>query len=176
MSPTRSLCAALVLAATALPCGAAGPGDIRNFHPIDESLATAGQVAPEQIRDLARADYGLVVNLAVADPERNASEGFRVVQEGLAYAHIPVRWDEPTLEDLDLFFAVMDARGDRRTLVHCFANFRASAFTYLYRVLRLGVPEARARADLEAIWDEEAWAKYPQWAAFLEHARARSAP
>ena len=49
----------------------------------------------------------------------------------------------------------MDARGERRTLVHCFANFRASAFTYLYRTLRLGVPEAEARADLETIWTEE---------------------
>jgi protein tyrosine phosphatase (PTP) superfamily phosphohydrolase (DUF442 family) len=143
-----------------------------NYRELDASLSTSGQVSDEQVALLTEGAYGLVVNLAVADPERNANEGFLVTQAGISYTQIPVIWEAPTLEDLALFFAVMDARGDRRTLVHCFANYRASAFTYLYRTIRLGVPEAEARADMESIWSEEAWAEYPQWVAFIDEAKA----
>lgn len=146
-------------------------GELLNYHAIDPSLSTAGQLTPERVPDLAGDDYGLVVNLAVADPERNAREGFLVAEAGIAYTQIPVDWEAPTLADLALFFAVMDARGERRTLVHCFANYRASAFTYLYRTLRQGVPEAQARADLDAVWTEEAFERFPQWRAFIEQAR-----
>lgn len=164
----------LLLALLCLPALALGSDDgIFNYRELDGSLSTSGQVTDAQVPALAEEGFGLVVNLAVADPERNANEGFLVSQAGIAYTQIPVVWDTPTFDDLELFFAVMDARGERRTLVHCFANFRASAFTYLYRTLRLGVPEAEARADLESIWTEEAWAEYPQWAEFIEQARAR---
>ena len=151
------------------------PGGIYNHHAIDETLSTAGQVTPEQAAALGGAGFGLVVNLAVADAQRNAEEGFRVSAQGVNYVQIPVVWEAPTLADLQLFFAVMDARANRRTLVHCFANYRASAFTYLYRRLRLGVPEEEARADLMAIWTEEAFREHPQWRAFLQEARTQLA-
>lgn len=166
----RGLLLALLLVPVLVRGGDEG---IYNYRELDPTLSTSGQVTDEQVPALAEDGYGLVVNLAVADPERNANEGFLVSQAGMAYTQIPVIWDAPTFADLELFFAVMDARGERRTLVHCFANFRASAFTYLYRTLRLGVPEAEARADLEAIWTEEAWAEYPQWAEFVAQAQAR---
>lgn len=139
-----------------------------NFHTIDEDLMTAGQLLPEHIEAVASARVDLVINLATADKERNGEEGFLLIEQGIDYIHIPVIWDSPTQADLDLFFAVMDARQDRKTLVHCFANYRASAFTYLYRVLRLGVDEAEARKDLEAVWDTEAFETYPKWRTFVD--------
>ena len=157
-----------------LSCGAMTvPEEIHNHHAVDGTLSTAGQVTPEQAAALGDAGFGLVVNLAVADAERNAEEGFQVTAQGVSYVQIPVAWEAPTLADLQLFFAVMDARAGRRTLVHCFANYRASAFTYLYRTLRLGVPEEEARPDLLAIWTEEAFREHPQWAAFLQDARTQ---
>jgi len=147
------------------------PDSLLNFHAIDAGLLTAGQVTPAHVPALPEAGVELVINLAVADAERNAEEGFLVTSEGIAYAHIPVVWNEPTLADLALFFAVMDARGDRKTLVHCFANYRASAFTYLYRTLRLGVPEAEAREGLMAVWSDEAFEEYPMWVTFMETAK-----
>lgn len=154
---------------------AADLDDIYNYHRIDTGLHTAGQVTPAQIPDLDDQGIGMVVNLAVADAERNGEEALHVAEQGIAYVQIPVAWDNPTLNDLDLFFAVMDARGDRPVLVHCFANYRASAFTYLYRTLRLGVPEDEARAGLDAIWSEAAFDENPQWRAFMKAARDRHA-
>ena len=174
MNTTR-ICALLIALCSAVSAHAetdAPGGGIYNFREVDTWLSTSGQPDDEAIPRLAAGGYGLIVNLAIADAERNANEGFLVAQEGLSYTQIPVDWMAPTLADLDLFFAVMDARGERRALVHCFANFRASAFTYLYQTIRLGVPESEARADLEAIWTEEAWAEYPHWADFIERAQA----
>lgn len=144
------------------------PERILNFHRISESLATGGQVYESQVPGLQEDGVELVINLAIADPERNGQESFHITATGMSYVQIPVIWDKPTVEDLELFFAVMDARGGRHTLVHCFANYRASAFTYLYRVLRLGVPEEEARQDLQVVWDQAAFEEYPWWRDFID--------
>jgi uncharacterized protein (TIGR01244 family) len=171
MRQPLAVCAACLLGLAGL-VNAEPVKDLYNYHQIDSSLATAGQLTEAAIPDLASQGYGLVINLATADPERNGSEGFKVIEAGVAYSHIPVAWDHPTLDDLALFFAMMDARGERKTLVHCFANYRASAFTYLYRTLKKGVPENVARADLEAIWTAEAWEENPAWKRFISDAQA----
>jgi len=94
-----------------------------------------------------------VVNLATVNEAGNALEGYLVAEQGISYVNIPVVWQNPTVEDVQLFFDVMKAAGDRKVFVHCAANMRASAFVYLYRTLVLGVDEATARADMETIWD-----------------------
>ena len=145
-----------------------GMEDVRNYHRVSDALLTSGQLYPQHVKALESLGVDLVINLAIADPERNGEEPLAVAGAGINYINIPVLWDQPTRENLDLFFAMMDARGDRTTLVHCFANFRASAFTYLYRVLREGVPEEDARRDLYAVWDEAKFAENPAWRAFID--------
>jgi hypothetical protein len=51
-----------------------------------------------------------------------------------------VSWQQPTYEDFALFSAVMNGARDRKVLVHCQLNMRASAFTFLYRVVHERVP------------------------------------
>ena len=149
--------------------GEAAPvSDIHNFHNIDDDLLTAGQVRPRHVLGLQNEGVQMVVNLAPANEERNKEEGFLVTGAGISYVHIPIQWDNPMDADLQLFFAVMAARQNRKTLVHCFANYRASAFTYLYRVLQEGVDEAVAREDLRKVWDEEAFDHAPQWRVFID--------
>jgi protein tyrosine phosphatase (PTP) superfamily phosphohydrolase (DUF442 family) len=144
-----------------------------NFHGIDDGLLTSGQVLPEHVASLTENNIDLVVNLAPASEERNGQEGYLIAEQGISYVQIPVAWDQPTDQDLELFFAIMDARQNRKTLVHCFANYRGSAFTYLYRVLRLDVNEAEARKDLEAVWNEEAFTEHPQWRVFIDRQLAK---
>ncbi|WOJ94201.1 protein tyrosine phosphatase family protein [Congregibacter variabilis] len=163
-----SLASALV--ASAFARGQGDLEDVRNFHRVSDVLLTAGQIYPEQVAALQSENVELIINLAVADPKRNAQEPFAVAAAGISYVNIPVLWDSPTPRDLDLFFAMMDARQGRKTLVHCFANFRASAFTYLYRVIREGVPEAEAREDLYAVWDAAKFDENPIWRAFIADA------
>ena len=143
---------------------------VRNFQQVSERMASAGQIGYDQIPLLKEEGYQVVVNLAVADPERNGEEGFRVAREGLTYVHIPVEWEAPRLEDLELFFDVMEANRDRKVFVHCFANMRASAFVYLWRTLVEGVPEAEARATMNEVWDP---GELEQWGELIRTALAR---
>lgn len=141
---------------------------VRNFQQISDRLAASGQVTYDQVPLLREAGYDVVVNLAVADEERNAREGFLVTREGMTYIHIPVDWNEPAMDDVELFFDVMEANADRKVYVHCFANMRASAFVYLYRTLVEGVPEDEARATMNEVWDP--W-ELEQWGGLIERAQ-----
>lgn len=159
-------------AATTADGGPAPLESVRNFQIVDDRLASAGQIAYDQIPEIRERGYEVVVNLAIADEERNGREGFHVAEEGLAYVHIPVDWEEPRVSDVRMFFDVMEANRDRNVFVHCFANMRASAFVYLYRSLVEGVPDEEARATMHAVWDP---AEQQQWADLIEQVKAEHA-
>ena len=174
--PTKTVTTLLGLLAIALVpaalSGQAAPApleSIRNYTRVSDQLASAGQIGYPQIPLLREAGYEVVVNLAIADEERNGREGFLVAQEGLTYIHIPVDWERPQLSDVELFFDVMEANRDRKVFVHCFANMRASAFVYMYRTLVLGVPEDEARGTMSQVWDP---GELAQWGGLIERAQA----
>jgi protein tyrosine phosphatase (PTP) superfamily phosphohydrolase (DUF442 family) len=143
---------------------------VRNYQQVSDRLASAGQIGYDQIPLLREQGYEVVVNLAVADEERNGREGFLVAEMGLTYVHIPVDWQEPKLSDVALFFDVMRANEDRKVFVHCFANMRASAFVYMYRTLVEGVPEDQARSTMNEVWDPN---ELEQWSDLIGRAQAR---
>jgi protein tyrosine phosphatase (PTP) superfamily phosphohydrolase (DUF442 family) len=89
----------------------------------------------------------------------------------MQYIHIPVIWTTPTKDGLDRFMAVMDENKDKKILVHCQANFRATAFVALYRILRQGWDQQDAIEDMHKIWDAE---DYPIWKMFIEENLKRS--
>ena len=179
MSRTRTraacgLCVGLLIGLLPVNVSADTAAGIYNYHAVDTQLATSGHLTQDQANALADDGFDLVINLATVSDDHNASDGPAIAAQGVTYVHIPVPWDAPSLADLDLFFAVMDGRGKRKTLVHCMANYRASAFVYLYRTLRLGVAHDVARQDLNVIWDNAAWEEYPQWRALMDAAQART--
>ena len=145
---------------------------IRNYVKVSDDLATSGQIAYDQIASLKELGYEVVVNLATASESANALEGFLVTQEGMTYVHIPVSWGEPSMRDLQMFFDVMEINKDRKVFVHCFANMRASAFTYLYRTLVEGVPADEARQAMDPVWDPM---ELEQWAGLIERAQEQHA-
>ena len=147
--------------------------DIINFRRLSDRLITGGQPTEAELALAAAAGAEVVINLGRLDPAYALpDERGTVAALGLIYEHIPVVWAEPTAADLDAFFAAMDRHAGRRLFVHCAANYRASAFNMLYRVLRLGWRVEDAWPDMDAIWDP---AEYPQWQAFLERALAEGA-
>jgi protein tyrosine phosphatase (PTP) superfamily phosphohydrolase (DUF442 family) len=139
----------------------------RNYHEISETLVSSGQISPSHIEALPDEQIELVVNLTLEDTDLNAREGFEITALGIDYIHIPVDWSAPSEANLQLFMHIMAAAGDRKVLVHCFANYRASAFIYLYRTLKQDVAPEIARKDLDAVWPKAAWQQYPQWQALI---------
>jgi protein tyrosine phosphatase (PTP) superfamily phosphohydrolase (DUF442 family) len=133
-----------------------------NYVAATDRLHTAGQPSAAALATLAEQGFELVVNLA---PPGNQGavpdEGKLVAEDGPTYVNIPVNWQKPTYEDFDLFSAVMNGARDRKVLVHCQLNMRASAFTFLYRVVHEKVPPDEAMKALSAVWIPR-----DQWATF----------
>ena len=133
-----------------------------NFRAISDGLATAGQPTEAQFSDIRSAGYEAVINLALPTSDNAiANEGSIVTRLGMSYFHIPVNFQNPTPQDFQTFCGLMNTLRNRRVFVHCAANMRVSAFVFLYRVLRLGVPRDEAERDLIAIWEpDEIWARF----------------
>lgn len=137
---------------------------ITNFMVWDDLTASAGQPIPPQFPALAAAGYQVNLNLAMPDGTAAlADEAELSAANGLEYLNIPVVWTEPTLDNLEQFFQAVDSRAGKKVFVHCVLNYRASCFLYLYRSLRLGLPEEAARAQMNKIWQPSGvWQQYIQ--------------
>jgi protein tyrosine phosphatase (PTP) superfamily phosphohydrolase (DUF442 family) len=135
---------------------------IYNYLPISPTLATAGQPTRDQFAAIAAAGFAVIINLAADDPPHALADEADVVRGlGLDYIHIPVIWTAPTSENLADFFAALARTGDQKRFVHCIANMRVSAFTFLYRVLVEGMTPDEAAPLLHQIWQPNAiWAAY----------------
>ena len=135
--------------------------EIYNYRPIGERLITGGQPTEEQVRDAAREGFTAVVNLATIDSEHALPDEAGLVRSlGMAYHHIPVDWDHPTIGDFDAFERLMAALVPEKVLLHCAANWRVSAFYSLYALRHLGWTDAQAAELRDSIWKGEA---VPAW-------------
>jgi len=146
--------------------------DIYNYLFYHDKLSSSGMPTLEQMKSVAETGVELVINLAPHDvPNAIPNETELVSSLGMEYINIPVNWNTPTRDGLNLFMDTMDANKDRKIHVHCEANFRASGFITIHRVLRLGWEPEKAFEVMHTIWDEDA---YPIWKMFLEDAIKRS--
>lgn len=169
VGPTGAL--SLMLCALGLHVSAAAQpaADLPEFVEISPILHTAAQPSADLLSDLPARGYTLVVNLAPPEaPGAVADEAQRLTAEGVSYLNIPVAWQQPTAADFDLFSAVLSAARDRKVLVHCALNRRASVFTFLYRVVHENVSPAIAYADVTPVWEPNA-----QWREFAREILAR---
>jgi len=138
--------------------------EIYSFRAVGDRLGTAGQPTQRQFSMIREAGFAVIINLALPTSDNALpNEGSVVTGLGMFYIHIPVDFKTPTTQDFRAFCRVMEAFSDRPVFVHCAANMRVSAFVFLYRVLRQGVPRSEAECDLHAIWrPDEVWSQFIQ--------------
>lgn len=136
---------------------------IVNYREYSARLSSSGQPDEAGLRAVRDAGFERVIFLALSDSEGSlANEDSAVRGLGMAYAHIPVVWESPTLRDFAAFAAVMQSEPALKTLVHCQVNYRGSAFSFLYRVIYEGVPIDEAKDDMNTVWVPNA-----TWQAFI---------
>jgi uncharacterized protein (TIGR01244 family) len=139
--------------------------DIYNYIKVDEEIVTGGQPTAQQLESLAAEGFKGVINLAPVDPERSpANEGELLRSHGLAYYHIPVDWEDPKESDFAAFEQAMQQRPAGKTLIHCMANYRVTAFYSLYARKHLGWSEVQADQFRARIWQGS---DYPAWREFI---------
>lgn len=144
--------------------------DIYNYRRVDDRIITGGQPTAAQLQAAAEEGFTGVVNLATLGPGSLEDEAGLVRSLGMAYHHIPVDWEHPTEADFDAFARVMAQLGSGKTLIHCAANFRVTAFYALYALKHLGWSEERAEAFRASVWQGS---NYPVWEQFIQWMRGR---
>lgn len=140
--------------------------DIKNFKKLSDSLYTAGMPSKDQLENAIHQGVQVVINLAPHTVEDALTNEETIIKNlHASYINIPVDWSTPTQENLVKFMNLMDALSEKIVLVHCQANFRASSFVTMYRILRKGWNPDEAMQIMHEVWDEEV---YPVWKEFIE--------
>lgn len=138
--------------------------DAFNYKKISDTLITSGLASEEQLAELAVQQFTTVINLLPHDSEYAiANEQEIIQQQGLDYHSIAVDFGKPEVKDFKAFSSLLDSIGQQKTLIHCAANYRVSAFYALYAYKKLGWTEQQADDLIGAIWDPQQHAPWPEF-------------
>lgn len=139
---------------------------MKNFKQFSDNLFSAGMPTQAQLEDIQKQGVQLVINLAPHDSRDALPNEEKIVTSlGMQYINIPVDWNSPTKINLTNFMDFMDEFENKRILVHCQANFRASSFICMYKILRKNWNSDEALKVMREIWNDDA---YPIWHEFIE--------
>lgn len=149
---------------------------IVNFIRVNDRIGTAGQPTAEQLQAARDEGYDAIVNLAPHDANNHALPDERAVVTSLnmQYHHIPVEWTNPKKEQFVAFANVMNALRGKKTLVHCAANFRVTAFFSLYALKHEGWTADQANQLISRIWESRPdYRMDDTWRSFIDGIRAQ---
>jgi protein tyrosine phosphatase (PTP) superfamily phosphohydrolase (DUF442 family) len=130
-----------------------------NVVAVSPRLVTSGQPSADALAALKALGFEAVIYLAPPTvPDAVRDEQLIVTKQGLTFINIPIKFDNPTESDYELFSSILRGLGDRKTLVHCQVNLRASSMVFLYRVIELGESPRLAYEAVSGVWvPEGAW-------------------
>lgn len=125
----------------------------QNLVEISSQLVTSGQPTAEILSNLKALGFEAVIYLAPPNvPDAVRDEQLIIARQGLTFVNIPIRFDNPTEADFETFAAVLGSLGNRKVLVHCQINLRASSMVFLYRAIVLKEPPRPAYAAVSSVW------------------------
>ncbi|MFZ6768811.1 protein tyrosine phosphatase family protein [Undibacterium sp. Di26W] len=133
--------------------------DAPNVVPITAQLTSSGQPTAKALEGLAAQGYEAVIYLAppnVSDAVRE--EHLIIGRQNLVFVNIPIVFNKPTVKDYETFAAILQGLGNKKVLVHCQVNMRASTMVFLYRVV---VGKEDPRLAYEAV--SKVWVPNGPW-------------
>lgn len=145
--------------------------EARNFYQFSESVLTSGQPSATQLANAHNSGVKVVINLVPEyESVYNPNQENILANQGIEYFHVPVSWHNPSDNEFSAFLSAMDRVGDRKVLVHCWANARASALVTAHKVIRSKGTGTEELKQLDTIWSEVAGydlVKNSKWQNFL---------
>ena len=156
---------AILFVALCMPVqGIAGELDeISNYREYSPAFASSGQPTKAQLSVLSDNGFQRIVYIAFTNSGKAYPDEDQLVKKlGMNYVQIPVDWEQPSKSDFYAFAGAMETGPSLKTLVHCQVNYRASAFSFLYRVIFQGVAVSEAKKDMNSVWQPN-----ETWTAFL---------
>ncbi len=140
--------------------------EIYNYIKINEEIISGGQPSADQLRSVSVEGFTTVINIATINPSYSLEDEAGLVRSlDLNYYHIPVDWEDPKESDFEAFERLMTQLPLGKTLIHCAANYRVTAFYALYAQKHLGWSEAQADEFRAVIWGDGS--DYPVWEQFV---------
>lgn len=131
----------------------AEPSAAPNWVPIDRQLTTSGQPNPARLAELGALGFQAVLYLAPPTvPDAVADEARIVARQGLLFVNLPIPFDAPTVEHAQTVLDLLRMLDDRRVLVHCQVNLRASTMVFLYRAIVRREDPAAAFEAVRQVW------------------------
>lgn len=137
---------------------------ILNYIKINDNISTSGQPTEAEFETILKDGFEVVINLALCNASNAIANEDKVVTSlGMTYIHIPVDFENPTVDDLKLFLTLLSSLEGKKVYVHCALNYRASAFMYVYHKYFLQTPFNEI--DLSMI---EEWSPDKKWQDILK--------
>ncbi len=137
---------------------------IINFKMLVEGFATSGQPSEDELLEIAKAGYEVVINLGLSNAGYSVRNEEKILKsKGIKYIHIPVEFEFPKSKDFQEFVSALNRHKESKVFIHCAANKRVSVFIALYRILELGWEKDKAMYELEKIWRPNS-----VWGSFIE--------
>lgn len=132
---------------------------ITNFRQYSATFASAGQPTADQLQAIADQGFERIVYIAFTNNTNALPDEDQIVKGlGMEYMQVPVDFSNPLPDDFYAFADSMQRNTGKKTLLHCQVNARATAFSFLYRVLYEDVPVAEAKEDMNTVWQpNEVW-------------------
>ncbi len=137
-----------------------------NFINIDERVSSSGHIVTVDLQSFVDEGYDCVINLLPDDNEharKGEKESFAAL--GIDYYYIPVDWEAPSEADFKAFEAAMLATQDKKTHIHCAANYRAMAFYGIYAHKHFSWSADKINEFTNELW---ALSDYPVWRTFVD--------
>jgi protein tyrosine phosphatase (PTP) superfamily phosphohydrolase (DUF442 family) len=118
---------------------------------------TSGLPKPQDFALMARQGYEMVVSLChPKDVTRLEEDEDALVSEaGMAYVHLPIRFEELELSDYEILRDLLRTFHGRKVWLHCTHNKRVSTLVYIYNIIERSLPVAEAGAFLHAVWEPD---------------------
>ena len=118
---------------------------------INDDLTIAGQVTPEQLRQVAQEGFKSVLNLRSPDEEGFLSNEQQQAEAlGLYYVNIPVKF-EAINDEIAARVLMQTNKLPKPTLVHCDSAMRAAAIVLMHIATRQGATLRQAFKQAEQL-------------------------
>jgi protein tyrosine phosphatase (PTP) superfamily phosphohydrolase (DUF442 family) len=135
---------------------------IYNFKQLSPNLATGGQPNENELHQIGKSGYEVVINLGLDKTEYSVQNEKEIIEScGVHYMHIPVSFEAPEVEQYRAFARFLKTVLHKKVFVHCAANKRVSTFMALFRVMEEGWSWKQALDDIVSIWEPNAvWKQF----------------
>jgi len=135
---------------------------IYNYREISSCLATSGQPDSNQLLQISKAGYEVVINLGLLDAEYSVPNEKELIESnGMQYIHIPVNFETPEINKYFEFATCLKTLINKKVFIHCAANKRVSVFLALFSIIEERIPYNKAIEELKLMWEpNDTWIEY----------------